>query len=93
MTREKSAQMHAAKERQRMAGSPPEYPHEIGYDSPVESILHRNYRTGKIHLLVLFQSMRRRDTFMVLVNGKIWKHSIGYDRILRQTVKSLSRKN
>lgn len=93
MTREKSAQMHAAKERKRMAGPSPEYPPEIDYAAPIESWRIRRFVTGKIYDIVLFPSRRRRDTFRVVVNGKNWKNSIGYDRLMRQTVKSLSKKS
>ena len=91
MTREKSAQMHAAKARQRMAGPAPDYPPVIDYAAPIESWRIRNFVTGRTHDLVLFPSTRRRDTFLVKVNGKVWTKSMGYDRIMRQTVKSLSR--
>lgn len=91
MTKAKSAQMHAAKERKRMEGPPPEYPPTINYDEPVESWRIRNYRTGAIHDLVLFPSRRRRDSFRVVVNGRVWNHNIGHDRLLRCTVKALTR--
>ena len=81
--------MHAAKALKRMEGPTPEYPPAVNYDEPVESLRHRNYLTGKIHDLVLFPSPRRVNAFLVKVNGKVWSKSIGYDRIMRQTVKSL----
>ncbi len=91
MTREKSAQMHAAKDRKRMEGEPPDYPAEVDYSTPIESITIRRYQTGKIHKLVLFPSRRRRNAFRVVVNGKEWTRCMGYDRIMRATIKSLSR--
>ena len=83
--------MHAAKARRRMEGPPPEYPPEVDYSAPVESWTFRNYATGATHKLVLFPSRRRRDAFRVLVNGREWSRGIGYDRLLRQTRKALSR--
>ena len=83
--------MHAARARHRMNGPAPDYPPDVDYDLPVESWRIRRFVTGKIYDIVLFPSRRRRDTFKVLVNGKPWTQSMGYDRIMRQTVKSLSR--
>ena len=83
MTREKSAQMHAAKERKRMEGDPQDYPPSIDYAAPVQCIRISDYRTGKIHQLTLFHSRRRLGCYRVTVNGKPWKQSIGYDRMLR----------
>ena len=91
MTREKSAQMHAAKARKRMEGEPPDYPPELDYSAPVESWTFRDYRTGHTHKLVLFHSRRRCNAFRVVVNGKEWSRCIGYDRLLRQTRKALAR--
>jgi hypothetical protein len=91
MTREKSAQMHAAKERQRMAEPPPDYPAELDYEAPVESWTFKDYRRERVNKLVLFHSRRRRGCFRVVVNGREWNKCIGYDRIMRATVKSLSR--
>jgi len=91
MTREKSAQMHAAKARKRMEGEPPDYPPHVDYSAPVESWTFRNYRTGKIHKMVLFPSRRRCNAFRVIVNGREWSRSIGYDRLLRQTAKSVTK--
>lgn len=90
MTREKSAQMHAAKARKRMASPMPDYPTAVDYDAPVESWRIHNFVTGKIHDLVLFPSRRRSNTFLVKVNGTVWTKSMGYDKIMRQTVKSLA---
>lgn len=83
MTREKSAQMHAAKERKRMESAPLDYPAPLDYSAPVQSIRISDYRTGEIHQLVLFHSRRRIGCYRVSVNGKPWKQSIGYDRMLR----------
>lgn len=83
MTREKSAQMHAAKARKRMESEPPDYRPLLDYSAPVQCIRISDFRTGKIHQLTLFHSRRREDCFRVLVNGREWKKSIGYDRMLR----------
>lgn len=91
MTREKSAQMHAAKARKRMASPAPDYPALLDYSAPVESWTFRDYRRGRTHKLVLFPSRRRRGSFRVVVNGKEWSRCIGYDRLLRQTGKALAR--
>lgn len=91
MTREKSAQMHAAKARKRMEGDPPDYPPDVDYSAPIESWTLRDYRTGQAHKLVLFPSRRRVNSFRVVVNGKEWSKCIGYDRLLRQTRKALNR--
>ena len=91
MTREKSAQMHTAKARKRMEGEPPDYPSDVDYSAPVESWIFRDYRRGRTHKLVLFHSRRRVNSFRVVVNGREWTKAMGYDRIMRQTVKSLSK--
>lgn len=91
MTLEKSAQMHAAKERKRMESGPQDYPPMIDYTAPVQSIRISDYRTGKIHQLTLFHSRRRLGCYRVTVNGKAWKQSIGYDRMLRGLRASLYR--
>jgi hypothetical protein len=91
MTSKHSQNCHAAKARKRMERPPPEYPSMVDYSEPVESWTFRDYRTGQIHKLVLFPSRRRCNAFRVTVNGKEWSRGIGYDRILRQTVKSLFR--
>jgi hypothetical protein len=83
--------MHAAKARKRMEGPPPDYPPDLDYSAPLESWTFRNYRTGQTHKLVLFHSRRRRNAFRVTVNGREWSRGIGYDRLLRQTRKSLAR--
>lgn len=83
--------MHAAKARKRMEGDPPDYPPMVDYAAPVESWTLRDYRTGKIHKLVLFPSRRRANAFRVVVNGKEWSRCIGYDRLLRQTRKALAK--
>lgn len=90
MTRAKSAQMHAAKARKRMAAPPPDYPAMLDYESPVESWTFKDYRRGKIRKLVLYHSRRRRGCFRVLVNGREWNKCIGYDRLMRKTVTSLA---
>jgi len=82
-TPERSKWAHAAKARKRMEKPSPDYPPIPDYAAPVESIRHRNYRTGQIHDLVLFASRRRANAFRVIVNGREWKRSIGYDRLLR----------
>jgi hypothetical protein len=81
----------AAKERRRMERLAPDYPAPADYSAPVESWTFRNYRTGQTHKLVLFHSRRRCNAFRVTVNGKEWTRAMGYDRIMRQTVKSLSK--
>ncbi len=91
MTAEKSAQMHAAKERKRMASGPPDYPLLLDYDAPVESWTFKDYRRGRINKIVLFHSRRRSNTFRAIVNGREWTKSMGYDRILRGTRKALCR--
>lgn len=83
--------MHAAKERKRMDGPVPEYPPELDYAMPLESWTFRNYLTGRVQRLVLFHSRRRANSFRVVVNGREWSRSIGYDRLLRQTRKALAR--
>lgn len=93
MTQEKSAQMHAAKERKRLESAPPDYPPPIDYLAPVQSIRISDYRTGKMHQLTLFHSRRRLGCYRVLVNGKPWKSSIGYDRMLRGLRTALHRQN
>lgn len=40
----------------------------------------------------VFPSRRRRNAFRVVVNGREWSRGIGYDRLLRQTSKSVMRK-
>jgi hypothetical protein len=90
MTREKSAQMHAAKARKRMDEPPPDYQPLLDYEAPIESWTFRDYRRGRTHKLVLFHSRRRRGSFRVLVNGKEWSKCIGYDRLIRKTGKALN---
>lgn len=92
-TKERAKRAHLAKARIRMAEPPPDYPPLIDYNSPVESFRHRDYRTGEIHDLVLFPSRRRINAFRVVVNGREWKKSIGYDRLLRGLRVALSRRN
>ena len=75
-----------------MEGPAPEYPPDVDYSAPVESWTFRDYRSGKIHKLVLFPSRRRSNAFRVLVNGREWSKGIGYDRLLRQTAKAVFRK-
>lgn len=91
MTREKSAQMHAAKARKRMAEPAPDYPPLLDYDAPVESWTFKDYRRGNVRKLVLFHSRRRRGSFRVVVNGKEWSKCIGYDLLIRKTGKALCR--
>ena len=91
MTREKSEQMHAAKARKRMESDPPEYPPLLDYAAPVQCIRISDYRTGQVHQLTLFHSRRRLGCYRVMVNGKTWKQSIGYDRMLRGLRTSLYR--
>jgi len=62
MTLEKSAQMHAAKARQRMNGPAPDYPPEIDYDAPVESWRIRRFVTGKIYDIVLFPESSQKES-------------------------------
>lgn len=90
MTREKSAQMHAAKERKRLDRPAPDYPPELDYEAPIEAWTFKDYRRGRIHKLVLFHSIRRRGSFRVMVNGKEWSKCIGYDRLIRKTGKALA---
>lgn len=74
-----------------MESDAPDYPPDVDYSAPVESITIRHYHTGLTHKLVLFPSRRRRNAFRVMVNGREWTRGMGYDRILRQTVKALAR--
>lgn len=69
----------------------PDYPPILSYDLPVESWTFRDYRRNRINKLVLFHSRRWRDCFRVLINGKEWTKSMGYDRLMRKTIKSLSK--
>jgi hypothetical protein len=69
----------------------PDYPPEVDYSAPVESWTFRDYRRDKVHKLVLFHSRRRRNAFRVVVNGKEWTRAMGYDRIMRRTVKALAK--
>ena len=91
MTREKSAQLHAAKARRRMTEPAPDYPPELDYTAPVESWTFKDYRSGRVHKLVLFHSRRRRGSFRVVVNGREWSKCVGYDRLIRKTAKSLAK--
>lgn len=74
-----------------MALPPPEYPEPIDYDLPVESWTIRFHKTGNVHKLILFPSRRRKNCFRIVVDGKEWTKCMGYDRTMRNTVKSLSR--
>ena len=78
-----SQKMHAAKARKRMESEPPDYQPLPDYAKPVETIKITNHLNGQSHELVLFPSRRRRDCYRVVVDGKEWKRSIGYDRMLR----------
>lgn len=75
-----------------MASPPPDYQPMVDYSLPVQSIRVTNLVTGDIHQLTLFPSKRRRDCYRVLVNGRQWKRSIGYDRMLRGLRTALVRK-
>jgi len=88
---ERSKLAHAAKARARLAGPSPDYPAAIEYDLPVESWTIRRHALGDVHKLVLFPSRRRVNCFRVMVDGREWSRCIGYDRLLRQTVKALAR--
>lgn len=91
MTREKSAQMHAAKERKRMAGPMPDYLPALDYETPIETWTFRDHRRCVTHQLVLYHSRRRRGSVRVVVDNREWSKCIGYDRLLRQTGKALCR--
>jgi hypothetical protein len=92
MTKQHSLNCHAAKERRRMADPAPDYLPELDYSSPVESWTFKDYRRNRVNKLVLFHSRRRRGCFRVVVNGeKEFSKCIGYDRLMRKVVKSLSR--
>ena len=91
MTPKQSRNALAAKARKRMETDAPDYPHAVDYAAPVESWTFRDYRRGHTHKLVLFHSRRRVNSFRVVVNGREWTKAMGYDRIMRQTVKSLSK--
>ena len=89
MTPKHSANSVKAKARLRMERPAPDYP-VLDYDLPVESWTFRDYRRGRTHKLVIFHSRRRRGCYRVLVNGREWTRCMGYDRIMRKTIKSLS---
>ena len=82
MTPEISRRMHSAKARRRMALPPPEYPSHPPLDAPLKRITVEDFRLGTKHELTLYPSARRKDQFRVTVDGKAWKQSIGYSRLL-----------
>lgn len=80
MTSHKSAQMHAAKARKRMAEPAPDYPTLIDHTKPVDGWTYTNFVSGVQHDIVVFPSRRRSDAFRFVVDGKERFRSLGYSR-------------
>lgn len=74
--------MHAAKARKRLAALPPEYPTTPPLGAPLKRITVEDFRLGTKHEITPYPSARRKDQFRVTVDGKAWKQSIGYSRLL-----------
>ena len=82
ITHEISQRMHAAKARRRLNGPAPDYPTLLPLNMPIKKIIIEDFLRSSRHELLLFPSAKRCDQFRVEVDGKPWKDSIGYSRLL-----------
>ncbi len=81
--------MRNAKERKRIAGPAPDYPHELPYLRRVVMVFDFDFGL-KIHSIKMYRT-NRVDCFRVVADGKHWKDRIGWSGVLAGLRKALPR--
>ena len=90
MTPELSAAWNKARAAKRLAGPAPEYPPMLDYGSRLGVIVVGN-SLGEWHDLEVFHSPRRRDSLLVMVDGRLWRKQVGRHQLGLKVADSLGR--
>ncbi len=85
----KLAAMRAAKERKRMEGPAPDYPHELPNLRRIVVVI--DFDFGKVVEVVRLYKTSRVDCYRAVVNGKDWNDRIGWTQVLNAVRRSFLR--